>query len=100
MKVRDMLPCLQNADPDAVVFYFASIAGVGDVEEVNPAFVVTDVRICERRQSADGNDSSVYHATHHGQAVGWSPHTGEQWPELVVILTSESLQAAASDDTE
>ncbi|WP_028232639.1 hypothetical protein [Paraburkholderia mimosarum] len=100
MKVRDMLHCLQNADPDAVVFYFASIACVGDVEEINPAFIVTDVRVCERRQSADGNDSSVYHATHHGQAVGWNPHTGERWPQLVVILTSESLQAADSDDIE
>ncbi|MEX3981862.1 hypothetical protein AB4Y45_23105 [Paraburkholderia sp. EG287A] len=100
MKVRDMLNCLQEADPDAVVLYLASFADVSDAEEVNHVFVVTDVWVSERRQTTDGKISCVYHPTEHGQSVGWNPETDEQWPQRVVLLTSESLQAAVSDDTE
>ncbi|MEM5299090.1 hypothetical protein VSR82_32810 [Burkholderia sp. JPY481] len=93
MKVRDLLHCLQDADPDAVVLYLAPYADVSAAEEVTHVLIARDVWTCERHTSADGIFSSVYHPAEYGLSLGWNPQTDKQYPRWVVILSSEPLQA-------
>lgn len=98
MKIRDMLRCLQNADPDAVVLYLVSFGDVSDDEELNHAVVVTDVWLSERCHSDGGLFSSAYHPTEHGRSVSWNPLTDEQWPERVVTLSTRLGPERHADD--
>ncbi|POR51048.1 hypothetical protein B0G62_10774 [Paraburkholderia eburnea] len=99
MRIRDMLHCLQNADPDAVILYLVSFPDVSDADELNHAYVVTDVWLSERNRLVDGLLSSAYHPTEHRHSIGWNPETEEQWPERVVILSTQLPQATDSDST-
>ncbi|MDH6149546.1 hypothetical protein OKW46_003471 [Paraburkholderia sp. WSM4179] len=88
MKVRELLKCLHDADPEAVVLWLQSYADATDAEEICYIACPQEPWTCERHLSTDGHLSDVHYPSGHGPSLGWDERTDQQWSERVVILSS------------
>ena len=87
MKVSELLLCLEDADPDAIVLLLPSYGDYADAEELRDVALITEPWTCERHREADGTTRDVHYPAGREHAYGWNPQTDESWSERVVVLS-------------